>query len=50
MPKEIERHAVSGIPAILGLLIAAAAAAWLLMNATFAQPGVNPARMVSCAA
>jgi hypothetical protein len=47
MPKEIERHAVSGIPAILILLVAAAAAAWLLMNATFAQPGVNLVRMVS---
>ena len=47
MPKEVERHVVSGIPAILGLIVAALGSVWLLGNATFAQGGIDVVRMVS---
>jgi regulator of protease activity HflC (stomatin/prohibitin superfamily) len=37
MPKEVERHVVSGIPAVLILIMAAASAIWLFAHAALSQ-------------
>jgi regulator of protease activity HflC (stomatin/prohibitin superfamily) len=46
MPKEVERHVVSGIPAILIVIMAAAGAVWLFAHAALSQ-SANLIPMVS---